>query len=52
MQIIHGTWIPDEAGEFVQRGAFYVWVETDNPPRAARTARTPGSCRARPSPPS
>ncbi|HEX5502924.1 MAG TPA: DEAD/DEAH box helicase [Thermomicrobiales bacterium] len=35
MQIIHGTWIPDEAGEFVQPGAFYVWVETDHPPRDA-----------------
>ena len=31
MQIVHGTWIPDDADEFVQRGAFYVWVETDTP---------------------
>ncbi len=31
MHIIHGTWIPDDAGEFVQRGAFYLWVETDTP---------------------
>ena len=36
MRIIHGTWIPDDAGEFVQRGAFYLWVETDAPPGTAR----------------
>ena len=26
MQIVHGTWIPDDTDEFVQRGGFYVWV--------------------------
>ncbi|MHB8596347.1 MAG: DEAD/DEAH box helicase [Ktedonobacteraceae bacterium] len=31
MHIIHGTWIPDDAHEFVQSGAFYLWVETDTP---------------------
>src|SRR4051794_13330712 len=36
MRIIHGTWIPDDTGEFVQRGAFYLWVETDAPPGTAR----------------
>ncbi len=36
MRIIHGTWIPDDAGEFVQRGAFYLWVETDTPPGTPR----------------
>lgn len=31
MHIVHGTWIPDDSGEFVQRGAFYLWVEADTP---------------------
>ncbi|MBO0782568.1 MAG: SNF2 helicase-associated domain-containing protein, partial [Ktedonobacteraceae bacterium] len=29
MHVIHGTWIPDDTDEFIQRGAFYLWVETD-----------------------
>src|SRR5437667_8028853 len=29
MHIIHGTWIPEDTNEFVQGGAFYLWVETD-----------------------
>ena len=29
MHIIHGTWIPEDTNEFIQRGAFYLWVETD-----------------------
>src|ERR1700741_2566209 len=29
MHSIHGTWIPDDTHDFVQRGAFYLWVETD-----------------------
>ncbi|MBD2464255.1 DEAD/DEAH box helicase [Oscillatoria sp. FACHB-1407] len=28
MQILHGTWIPQKDGEFIQQGAFYLWVET------------------------
>lgn len=36
MHMIHGTWIPGEAGEFVQGGAFYLWVETDTLTGAAR----------------
>ena len=31
MQIVHGTWIPDETEDFVQGGGFYLWVETDAP---------------------
>ncbi len=31
MHVIHGTWIPDDTNEFIQRGAFYLWVETDTP---------------------
>jgi SNF2 family DNA or RNA helicase len=29
MKILHGTWIPQEHQEFVQKGGFYLWVETD-----------------------
>ena len=28
MKIIHGTWIPSAATDFLQKGAFYLWVET------------------------
>ncbi|MDX2211931.1 MAG: DEAD/DEAH box helicase [Oculatellaceae cyanobacterium bins.114] len=28
MQILHGTWIPQSDEEFIQQGAFYLWVET------------------------
>ena len=36
MYIIHGTWIPEDAHDFVQRGAFYLWVETDEPVAASK----------------
>ena len=29
MKILHGTWIPDAKPGFVQTGAFYLWIETD-----------------------
>jgi hypothetical protein len=29
MHVIHGTWIPDAEDQFIQRGDFYLWVETD-----------------------
>src|SRR5689334_1218289 len=28
MQVLHGTWIPDQTNEFIQSGSFYLWVET------------------------
>src|SRR5438552_7646193 len=31
MHVIHGTWIPEATHEFIQKGAFYLWVETDTP---------------------
>jgi SNF2 family DNA or RNA helicase len=37
MHIIHGTWIPDDTHEFIQRGAFYLWVETDTPAGRSRS---------------
>jgi SNF2 family DNA or RNA helicase len=36
MHIVHGTWVPDEPGSFVQRGYFYLWVETDAPTTGRR----------------
>ena len=29
MKVIHGIWIPHPKAEFIQKGQFYVWVETD-----------------------
>ena len=37
MHVIHGTWIPDDAHEFIQSGAFYLWVETDTPQGTPRS---------------
>src|SRR3982074_847437 len=36
MHIVHGTWIPDDSQEFIQDGAFYLWVETDEPAGTTR----------------
>ena len=33
MKILHGTWIPSSGDEFIQSGNFYLWVETDTPPK-------------------
>src|SRR5579883_1829635 len=41
MHIVHGTWIPEDTHEFIQRGAFYVWVETDTPPDTVSDAVHP-----------
>jgi SNF2 family DNA or RNA helicase len=37
MHVIHGTWIPEDTNEFTQRGAFYLWVETDTPSGRSRS---------------
>src|SRR6187431_118439 len=48
VQIVHGTWIPEDTDAFVQRGAFYVWVETDTPlTPAGKGAKRNGSARSR-----
>lgn len=39
MELIHGTWIPDAGDDFVQRGSFYLWVETDAPTRSRSRSR-------------
>lgn len=36
MHIVHGTWIPDNSRDFIQNGAFYLWVETDTRQGPAR----------------
>lgn len=28
MKVLHGSWIPNQYSDFVQSGAFYLWVET------------------------
>ena len=28
MKVIHGTWIPETESNYIQEGAFYLWVET------------------------
>ncbi|HZS75351.1 MAG TPA: DEAD/DEAH box helicase [Ktedonobacteraceae bacterium] len=38
MHIVHGTWIPEETTEFIQQGAFYLWVETDSLTDAKRAS--------------
>src|SRR6266705_914192 len=37
MHIIHGTWIPEDNNNFIQSGAFYLWVETDTPAGRSRS---------------
>jgi SNF2 family DNA or RNA helicase len=37
MHVIHGTWIPEDTSEFIQKGAFYLWVETDTPSGKSRS---------------
>ncbi|MEY3289134.1 MAG: hypothetical protein RLZZ419_1376 [Pseudomonadota bacterium] len=29
MNVIHGAWIPKDTQDFIQSGAFYLWVESD-----------------------
>ena len=36
MHILHGTWIPQPTGDFVQSGHFCLWVETDENSRRRR----------------
>ena len=50
MKIVHGTWIPAEAADFIQQGGFYLWVETDaptDPSTAAAPARAASNAPAR-----
>lgn len=37
MKILHGTWIPEITGDFIEQGAFYLWVETST----RKTKRNP-----------
>ncbi|HEX5415664.1 MAG TPA: SNF2 helicase-associated domain-containing protein, partial [Chloroflexota bacterium] len=40
MYLIHGTWIPDDADGFLQKGGFYLWVETDRPGELTSSGET------------
>jgi hypothetical protein len=40
MKILHGTWIPSSSDEFIQAGNFYLWVETDEPPKQQKNQET------------
>jgi SNF2 family DNA or RNA helicase len=33
MKVIHGTWIPEDSGGYIQPGSFYLWVETSDFPK-------------------
>jgi SNF2 family DNA or RNA helicase len=33
MKVIHGTWIPEDSGDYIQPGSFYLWVETSDFPK-------------------
>jgi SNF2 family DNA or RNA helicase len=39
MHILHGTWIPDSGDDFIQSGAFYLWVETTEKNRFRKPSR-------------
>lgn len=39
MQILHGTWIPQTGEEFIQKGAFYLWIETTERKRFRRPSQ-------------
>ena len=43
MKILHGTWIPDETA-FIQKGAFYLWVETTEPSHKHTSSRAIHPC--------
>lgn len=38
MKIIHGTWIPSE-DKFIQKGAFYLWIESTDPKKKRKSAQ-------------
>ncbi len=41
MHIVHGSWIPDAADDYIRRGGLYLWVETDRP--VTLTSQPPGT---------
>ncbi len=46
MKILHGTWIPSSKSDFIQSGAFYLWVETPlTKKRPTKANIHPGSLR-------
>jgi SNF2 family DNA or RNA helicase len=43
MHILHGSWIPSAADEFIQTGGFYLWVEVAQPASSSKRSLTTGS---------
>ncbi len=41
MKVIHGFWFPHSKDEFIQKGQFYVWIETDEVKLKKRDNRHP-----------
>jgi hypothetical protein len=39
MKILHGTWIPQAEDDFIQRGAFFLWVETTETLKQQKTTQ-------------
>ncbi|MFM2311699.1 MAG: hypothetical protein RLZZ04_975, partial [Cyanobacteriota bacterium] len=39
MKVIHGTWIPEDSGNYIQPGSFYLWVETSSPTKRKGKSR-------------
>ncbi len=44
MKILHGTWIPEAENEFIQKGTFYLWVETIEASKKRKTASNIHPC--------
>jgi SNF2 family DNA or RNA helicase len=44
MKILHGTWIPHTEDKFIQRGTFYLWVETNEGTQKCKTTQNIHPC--------
>lgn len=44
MKILHGTWIPQAEDGFIQKGTFYLWVETAEASKKRKTAQNIHPC--------
>ncbi|MDY6940309.1 MAG: DEAD/DEAH box helicase [Cyanobacteriota bacterium] len=48
MKVLHGTWIPDRSDDFIQRGSFYLWVETSERKKHSAKNRHPRHLQGQP----
>ncbi len=44
MKILHGTWIPQAEDEFIQKGTFYLWIETTQASKKRKTTQNIHPC--------